>query len=272
MCKTILPKITLVGAGPGDPDLITMKGVRALQQADVILYDALVDRRLLEYASENCLTIYVGKRANKHSRPQQSTNQLMVHYARTHGHVVRLKGGDPFVFGRGHEEKVFAEEHGISVEVVPGISSSISVPALQGVPVTRRGVNESFWVMTATTSRSQLSSNVALAAQSTATVVILMGIRKLPQIVRQFKIAGKPDTPLMIVQSGSTTKEKCVLATVDTILERIQEESIGTPGIIVIGEVVTLHPDYLQKVTNVIAAQRTNTLASAAPFVESIMD
>lgn len=247
MCKTITSKITLVGAGPGDPELITLKGVRALQTADVVLYDALIDKRLLDHAPKTALKLYVGKRANQHYRSQESIQQLMIYYAKTHGHVVRLKGGDPFVFGRGHEEMVVAKQHDIPVNIVPGITSAIAVPELQAVPVTRRGVSESFWVMTATTRKGKLSEDVALAARSTATVVILMGIKKLPSIVDIFQKAGKKDTPIMIVQSGSTVEEKRVLGTIDTILKTIKSQPIGTPGIIVVGEVVNLHPDYVEK-------------------------
>lgn len=247
MCKTITSKITLVGAGPGDPDLITVKGLRAIQTADVILYDALIGKELLDFAPKHSIKMYVGKRAKKHHRKQDDINLLMVQYALLHGHVVRLKGGDPFVFGRGHEEMEYAEAFDIPVEVVPGISSSISLPELQGVPVTRRGLNESFWVLTGTTRTGELSKDVAIAAQSSATAIILMGIRKLPEIARLFTKNGKNDTPVMVIQNGSRVDEKVVVGTISTIVEQAMTAQIGTPGIIVIGEVVSLHKLFQSK-------------------------
>lgn len=243
--KKINTKLTLVGAGPGAPDLITLRGLRALQEADVVLYDALANDELLAEAPQDAVKIYVGKRANQHRYSQEMINMLCVQYAYSHGHVVRLKGGDPFVFGRGHEEMTFARQYGVRVEVVPGISSAISLPALQDVPVTRRGINEGFWVLTGTTKAGALSSDIALAAQSSATVIILMGIRKLPQILQHFKQADKGNTAAMIIQNGSLPHEKKVVATVDTLEEAAQQARIGSPGIIVIGEVVRLHPELL---------------------------
>lgn len=237
------PKITLVGAGPGDPELITVKGLQALHRADVVLYDALASKALLKEAPPWAKKIFVGKRADKHAYTQEQINLLMIQMAYTHGHVVRLKGGDPFVFGRGQEELEFAEAFDIETIVVPGISSCIAVPELQSVPLTRRGINESFWVMTGTTRQGKLSQDVRLAAQSTATVVILMGIKKLPEIVAIFKKAGKDNLPVMVVQNGSTSKERIALGTVATITQEVQQKNIGTPGIIVLGEVVGLHPD-----------------------------
>src|SRR5690606_17092198 len=183
MSQIITPRLTLVGAGPGDPELITLKGILALGKADVVLYDALVDKSLLKYATEKALKIYVGKRNGSRDNPQEETNQLIVDYALKYGHVVRLKGGDPFVFGRGAEEIEYAQQFGIKTEMVPGITSSSAVPAGQGIPVTKRGVSESFWVITGTTSAGQLSNDLHLAARSTATVVVLMGTKKLGEIV-----------------------------------------------------------------------------------------
>ena len=181
------PKITLVGAGPGDPELITVKGLKAIQSADVILYDALANPALINEAPQDALKIYVGKRAGKHKLKQEEINLLLVQSAFLHGHAVRLKGGDSFVFGRGHEEIEFARAFDIPTSIVPGISSCIAVPELQEVPLTRRGLNESFWVITATTRSGKLSKDMSLAAQSTATVVVLMGMRKLPEIMRMFR-------------------------------------------------------------------------------------
>ncbi|MEK7253710.1 MAG: uroporphyrinogen-III C-methyltransferase [Bacteroidota bacterium] len=243
--KQIQPKITLVGAGPGDPELITLKGLKALRTADVVLYDALAATPLLEEASPEALLVFVGKRAGRHTLRQEEINHLMVQFARSHGHVVRLKGGDPFVFGRGHEELTFARQFGIEVSVVPGISSAVAVPELQEVPVTCRGLSESFWVLTGTTQSGQLSDDLRLAAQSSATLVILMGTQKLPEITALLSRYGKSNLPAMVIQDGSLPKEKVAVGTVATIAELAREQSVGSPGIIVIGEVVGLHKTFI---------------------------
>ena len=238
------PRFTLVGAGPGDPELISLKGAKVLQKADVIFYDALVDIRLLDHASEDCIKIGVGKRADRHRYSQEEINRMIVAYAFNHGHVVRLKGGDPFVFGRGQEEKEYAEVFNIPVEVIPGISSAIAVPSSQSIPLTTRGVNESFWVLTATMSEGKLTEDLRLAAQSTATIVILMGIRKLPEIVRIFEECGKGSLPVAVIQNGTTDQEKCAVGMMNDIVERVADCQIGTPGIIIAGEVVAMHSEF----------------------------
>ena len=238
------PKLTLVGAGPGDPDLITLKGIKALQNADVVLYDALVSTELLAFAPAHAHMVYVGKRRGRCEFAQQDLNQLIVDYALNYGHVVRLKGGDSFVFGRGYEEIAFAQEFGIETNVVPGISSSVAVPALAGIPLTTRGVSESFWVLTGTTKNHALSADVVKAARSTATLVILMGMHHLSQIIRIFAEAGKADTPVAIIQNGSTPEQKIGLGTVKTIVAEAEKEGLANPAIIVVGEVVRLHPNY----------------------------
>ncbi len=237
------PKITLVGAGPGDPDLLTVKGLKAIQKADVVLYDALVGKEILDYIPKSAIRIYVGKRANDHRYSQEEINEMMVRYACLHGHVVRLKGGDSFVFGRGHEELSFAMDHDIEVAIIPGISSCIAVPELQQVPLTCRGVNESFWVLTGTTKAGVLSKDIALAAESSATVVILMGLKKIREIAKVFRKNGKGELPAMVVQNGSTNQERAALGTINSIECEVQKKKISTPAIIVIGEVVGLHPE-----------------------------
>ncbi len=244
--KTIHPKVSIVGAGPGDADLITLKGLKAIQSADVILYDALANNDLLDYAPKETICVFVGKRAARHYKTQDEINLLMVQYALSYGHVVRLKGGDPFVFGRAQEEIAFLESFDIPVTVVPGISSSIGLATLQGVPLTTRHVSESFWVITGTTQSGQLSSDIELAAQSTATVVILMGIRKLSQIAKLFAEYGREDTPVMIIQNGSKPTEKVVLGTISTIVDLAEMHKVGTPGIIVVGETVQFHQKWAQ--------------------------
>lgn len=246
----IIPRITLVGAGPGDPELITVKGLNAIASADVILYDALVNPELLKYAPIDSLKIYVGKRNSNHAYTQEQINLLLVDFAFSHGHVVRLKGGDPFVFGRGYEELSYAESFNIPTTIIPGLSSSIAVPELQGIPVTNRGTSESFWVITGTTSKGQLSQDIKLAAQSTATVVILMGLSKLKEITEVFKSAGKQDAAVAIIQNGSLPTEKIAMGTIDTIVDILQNEKISAPAVIVIGDVVKLHAEFPLSLTN----------------------
>jgi|SRR5919202_1745087 uroporphyrin-III C-methyltransferase len=243
-------KLTLVGAGPGDPDLITVKGIRALKQADVIMYDALVAPELLDYCRPDALKVYVGKRRGAYSCMQEDINPLIVHYAQQYGHVVRLKGGDSFVFGRGYEEMEYAQQHGIETEVIPGISSSYAVPASAGIPLTSRGVSESFWVVTGTTKAGQLSNDLRLAAQSSATVVILMGMHKLAEITALFAEVGKANTPAAIIQNGTTPDERMVLGQVSTIVEKVEAEHVGNPAVIVIGEVAGLPSRNLPQLLN----------------------
>lgn len=244
------PKLTLVGAGPGDVDLITVKGVEAIGSADILLYDALVNKELLKYAPYNALKIYVGKRKDKHTFTQDEINSLIVESAFSKGHVVRLKGGDSFVFGRGYEELSYAESFGIETAIVPGVSSSIAVPELQGIPVTNRGTSESFWVITGTTSKGNLSADIELAAKSTATVVILMGLNKLNEIVEVFKKQDKQNTAVAVIQNGSLPSENSAIGTIETIGKIVREEKIGAPAIIVIGDVVKLHPHFSQSLIN----------------------
>ena len=231
------PKLTVVGAGPGDVELFTLKGVKALQSADVVLYDALVNPELLKYA-QNAELIFVGKRKGCYAYQQEQINDLIISRAESHGHVVRLKGGDPFIFGRGAEEMEIAAAAGIEVAVVPGISSSLAVPAYQNIPLTKRGSSESFWVITGTTKDHKLSKDVQLAAQSSATVVILMGMSKLGEITNLFRKIGKRETPVAIIQNGTTAEERIGVGTIDTIESVVQELKLTNPSIIVIGEVV----------------------------------
>jgi uroporphyrin-III C-methyltransferase len=241
-----IAKLSLVGAGPGDPELITLKAVKALNNADVVMYDALVDKSLLNHAP-NAIKVFVGKRGGRQYLSQGDINKLIVQNVLNHGHVVRLKGGDPFVFGRGHEEKEYAEAFNIPVSIVPGITSAVSVPELQGIPVTRRGVSESFWVLTATNKKDELSRDLRLAAQSTATVVILMGTRKLAKIVALYQALGKGEETVAVVQNGSLRDEKIALGNIDTIQNSVLKQGIGSPAVIIIGEVVKSHPKLLKE-------------------------
>jgi uroporphyrin-III C-methyltransferase len=238
------PKLTLIGAGPGDPDLLSIRGMKTIAKADVVLYDALVHPDLLEYAPDDALKIFVGKKVGFCEFAQHDIHDLIVYHALNHGHVVRLKGGDPFVFGRGYEEIQHAHQFGIETEVVPGISSCIAVPGLQGIPVTSRGLSQSFWVLTGTTMNHELSKDIAIAVQTKTTLVILMGMKNLRQITSLLKENGKADVPVAIIQDGSFRNERSVLGTATTIVEKAEMHQLKNPAIIVIGEVVTLHPNY----------------------------
>ncbi len=228
--------LTVIGAGPGDPELITIKAIKALETADVVLYDALVAPELLKYA-ENAELIFVGKRRGCYTYQQEQINELIVNRGKTQ-HVVRLKGGDPFVFGRGAEEIEYAAKHGLQVAMVPGISSSIAVPASQNIPVTKRGAAESFWVITGTTKEHKLATDIALAAKSNATVIILMGMSKLAAIAALFQKEGKSEMPIAIIQNGTRKDERIGIATISTIVAEVEKQRLTNPAIIIIGEVV----------------------------------
>ena len=231
-----VPKLTLVGAGPGDPGLITVKGAKVLKDADVVLYDALTDPVLLEYAP-NALHIPVGKRAGGASVPQDTINSLIVRYAHEMGHVVRLKGGDPFVFGRGCEERGYAENrHGIEVsEVVIGVSG-IMLPGYFGIPLTCRGINQSFTVVTATTSEGILSKEALNAAAYSSTALFFMGLGKLGLIANAYQESGRGDLPVAIISKGSRADGDVINGKVDDIVEIAKRRRPETPALLIFGE------------------------------------
>jgi uroporphyrin-III C-methyltransferase len=235
-----MKKLTLVGAGCGDPDLITLKGVKALQNADAILYDALANEALLEHARPDAVKIFVGKRRGKQGFLQEDINNLIVECVEKYGNVVRLKGGDPYVFGRGFEEILFAQQYGIETAYVPGISSAIAAAGLVGIPVTHRGASQSFWVVTATAAGESLPKDLTTAAQSDATVIVLMGLAKIKEIVQVFMDNGKSNLPVAVIQNGSLPTEKTAIGTVETIVDIIEKEQIIAPAILIFGAVVTL--------------------------------
>ena len=241
------PKVSLVGAGPGSSDLITLRGYRILEEADIILYDALVSMELLNDLNPNIPKIYVGKRCGKHSFSQEEINRLIVEKAFKYGHVVRLKGGDPFVFGRASEELEYVESFGIPVMVVPGVSSAIAVPSSQGIPVTRRGISSSFWVMTATKRDGSFSEDLEHAAKSSATMIILMGIRRFLEILKKISQYRNGSTPFAIIQNGTTINESCVTGILKDAQSVVDKIDISQPGIIVIGEVVAEHPAFFEE-------------------------
>ena len=242
-----MPRVSLVGAGPGSEDLITVRGLKVLQAADVVLYDALVSEELLSQVNNAIPKIYVGKRCSQHSFTQDDINMLLVENAYLYGHVVRLKGGDPFVFGRAHEEIEYVESFGIPISVVPGISSALAVPSSQGIPMTRRGVSSSFWVMTATKKDGSFSDDLKYASQSSTTMVILMGIRKLKEIVQEVNKYRDSYTPIAVIQNGTMKNECCTVSTLYGIIELDSDIDISKPGIIVIGGVVAEHPSFFEE-------------------------
>jgi uroporphyrin-III C-methyltransferase len=234
---SLRPKLTVVGAGPGDVELITIKAIKALQNADVVLYDALVNEELLKYAT-NAEIVFVGKRLGCHAYSQDQINELIVSMANRYGHVVRLKGGDSFVFGRGIEEIEYAQKFNLETAVVPGISSALGVPATNGISLTQREIAESFWVITGTTADHKLSKDINLASQSAATVVILMGMHKLGEIIALYQKNRTDDLPITVIQNGTKENQKKVTGTISTIVQLVKDKEITSPAIIVIGEVV----------------------------------
>jgi uroporphyrin-III C-methyltransferase len=259
-----IPRLTVVGAGPGDPELLTLKGARVLASADVVLYDALANEALLEHARPETPRIFVGKRRGFQGFTQDEINDLIVTQAYHYGHVVRLKGGDPFVFGRGREEMLHAEKHGLGTEYVPGISSAIAAAGSLGIPATHRGVSEGFRVITATTADGQLAGAVAEAAQSPrTTTIILMGLNRLADILCLFSQYGGADVPAAVVQDGTLPTACIVTGTVADLAAKTARAGLRAPAIIVIGDVVRLASS---SATEVQAADQEALLAELIPY------
>jgi uroporphyrin-III C-methyltransferase len=238
---TRLGKVILVGAGPGDPDLITLKGVRAIRQADVLVYDRLVNQQLLHEAPPWAELIYVGKGPNIASASQVEIELILLRQARMGKTVVRLKGGDPFVFGRGGEECQTLAENGIPFEVVPGISSALAVPAYAGIPVTHRGVATSFTVVTGHTADGDGCTVDWAALPQKGTLVVLMGVKNLPHIAARLMEHGRAaQTPVAIIEQGSTAEQRVVQDALAAIAETAKVAQVRSPAIIIIGEVAAL--------------------------------
>ncbi|HWP49134.1 MAG TPA: uroporphyrinogen-III C-methyltransferase [Candidatus Limnocylindrales bacterium] len=237
-------KVYLVGAGPGDPGLITLKGIQCIQQADVILYDYLASEELLRYAAPGAEIIYVGKQASNFQTDQKIINQKMIEGARSGKIVTRLKGGDPFVFGRGGEEAEVLAEAGIPFEIVPGVTSAIAVPAYAGIPVTHRSYSSMVTILTGHESshKSEFQIDWSLLAREGQTLVILMGLRNLPYIVKQLLEYGKPpQTPVALIEWGTVAEQKVAIGNLQNIVEKAVEQNFKPPTTIIIGEVVQLH-------------------------------
>jgi uroporphyrin-III C-methyltransferase len=231
--------VYLVGAGPGDPRLITVLGLERLRQAEVVIYDRLVSARLLDEAPPTAERIFVGKAPGEHSAKQEEINELLLHHARRGRIVVRLKGGDPFVFGRGSEEALACAEAGIPWEVVPGISSAVSVPALAGIPVTHRELAGGFAVVTGHCAEGDRQDWATLARVET--LVILMGLSRLPEIAAALLFHGRgASTPVAAIAQGSLPEERVVVGTLGTIAGDVAQAGLKAPATIVVGEVVRM--------------------------------
>jgi len=236
-------KVYLVGAGPGEPGLITVKGLECLKQAEVVVYDHLLDKQLLGYVPEQAEKIYAGKSASEHAMEQEKINRLLVDKAKAGKLVVRLKGGDPFVLGRGGEEAEALVEEGIEFEVVPGITSAIAVPAYAGIPVTHRGISSSFAVITGHEDPNKEISSIDWKHLATGvdTLVFLLGKQNLAEIASKLVEHGRrPDTPVAVVADGTRPQQRTVAGTLENIASKVKKSGLGTPAIIVVGDVVGL--------------------------------
>jgi len=236
-------KVYLVGAGPGDPGLITLRGMELLRQADVVVYDSLANESLLQEAREGAELIDVGKRGGHHKMEQDGINQLLVGKAREGGTVVRLKGGDPFLFGRGAEEVEVLRNAQVEVHVVPGVTSAIAAPELAGIPVTHRDLASSVTFVTGNEGQGKEGHEIdwTAMARTGGTIVILMGMANLDRNMRRLIDGGiDPQTPVAVVHRGSSPSQRTVGGTVSDIAERCRQEDIGAPSIIVVGEVAVM--------------------------------
>lgn len=236
-------KVYLVGAGPGDPGLITQKGLECLAQTDIVIYDRLLDERLLDLVPPEAERIYVGKKASEHSKDQTDINKLLVAKATEGKTVVRLKGGDPFVLGRGGEEGEALAYNHVPFEIVPGISSAVAVPAYAGIPVTHRGLASSFAVITGHEAPDKTDSSVNWGKLTTGvdTLVFLMSMQNLPQITAKLMEHGRPpETPVAVIKDGTRPGQKTIVGSLKDIVNKVRESRLGPPAIVVVGEVVRL--------------------------------
>ncbi len=236
-------KVYLVGAGPGDPGLMTLKGKDLLQMADVVVYDALVSPPILEMINPKAEKIHAGKRRGRHSLKQEEITQILIAQAQIHAIIVRLKGGDPFIFGRGGEEMADLIAAGVSVEVVPGITSGIAAPAYAGIPLTHRGYSSSVTFVTGHESVGKYRPQVKweAIAQGSETIVIYMGIHNLPQIIPDL-IESKlsPQTPIALIRWGTRPEQETLIATLETVIAKVEATRFSPPAIAIIGNIVNL--------------------------------
>jgi uroporphyrin-III C-methyltransferase len=238
--KPIIPLLIVMGAGPGDPELITVKGQRILQQADVVLYDNLANKALLNLTKAGCENIYVGKQPYGQYTTQEEIHQMIAHHAFSKGTVVRLKGGDPFIFGRGYEEIIFARGLGIQTQFIPGITS-MQAAGFEDIPLTHRSLSEGIWVVTGTKKDGTLSADLRLAMQSNATVVIYMGMKQLPVIADTYIKENRGDTPAAIIQHASLPQQKVVKGKIKDMPALASLHELTYPAIIIIGKVTDIN-------------------------------
>ena len=242
--KKCLGKVYLVGAGPGDPGLFTLKGKGLLECADVVVYDALVSAAILQMINPQAEKLDAGKRRGRHSLSQDEITQLLINKAQSNAVVVRLKGGDPFVFGRGGEEMADLIKAGIVVEVVPGVTSGIAAPAYAGIPLTHRDYSSSVTFVTGHEGAGKYRPIVqwSAIAHGSETIVVYMGIHNLPYIIEQLQLAGlSVDTPIALVRWGTRIEQEELIGTLATIVKQVEISQFSAPAIAVIGEVVNLH-------------------------------
>ncbi len=235
-----MAKVYLTGAGPGDIDLLTLKALKVVEQADIIIYDRLANPEILNLAKKTCEKIYVGKKNGKHCVPQEEINEIIYQAALKYERVVRLKGGDPFVFGRGAEEAIYLYNRDIQFEIIPGITSCVSVPAYAGIPVTHRGITTSFRVVTGHETPNKKISQIEWESfLNDETIVFLMGFHNISFITKKLLSLGKnKDYPCAVISKGTTKNQEVVVSTLEKIVE--DSKHMSTPAIIVIGEVVKL--------------------------------
>jgi len=236
-------KVHLVGAGPGDIELMTLKSLRLIKEADIIIYDRLANPLILKEAKDGCEFIDVGKTDGTHPVPQDQINEIIYQSSLKYENVVRLKGGDPFVFGRGGEEALYLKERNIEFDIVPGITSAISVPAYAGIPVTQRGVVSSFRVITGHEAKGKAVSQIDWNSFNTnETLVFLMGLHNIGKITQNLIQAGKSkDYPVAVISKGTTPNQKVVVGTLEDIEPKVKD--LPTPALIVVGEVVNLREE-----------------------------
>jgi len=243
MCQVSQAKVYLVGAGPGDPELLTIKGRRVLEQADVVIYDRLVGDGILEFAKPGAELVFVGKESSNHSSPQEEINRLISTHAKRGKKVVRLKGGDPYIFGRGGEEATHLFNESIAFEVVPGVTAASGVAAYAGIPLTDRRYSPAVTFITGHRMKGEGIDNLNWSALSELnhTIVFYMGVANISEITRKLIDNGSPSTtPAALVSRGTTPEQKSVLGTLSDISQKAFEHNVKPPALLVIGEVVSL--------------------------------